>query len=251
MGGKKGIERPRFTQYPNILLDHYMSELSGSAFKVVSVICRETFGWQRKEQVISLSYLSEKTGLSKQGVINGINECLEAGLLERREKGRGFAYRLIVKKVDHQPDDMSKKLTSTSQKSGQDPVNSVDTIKERKKEKEEINQPPKESAPADVEAADPAAFNCFTLYEQNIGALTPLIADHLRDFEDTYGEEWLRQAIEVAAERNKRSIRYIEATLKGCAAEGKPPKAPIQGPGVEVDDRRRFIDGDYADEIEF
>lgn len=81
-------------------------------------------------------------------------------------------------------------------------------------------------APAPAPPPPPPRPNSFTLYEQNVGPLTPLIADHLRDFEADYGEEWLKQAIEVAAERNKRSIKYIEATLKGCRAEGKPPKAP-------------------------
>ncbi len=37
--------------------------------------------------------------------------------------------------------------------------------------------------------------NVFTLYEQNIGPLTPLIADALRDLEGEYPAEWIEDAI--------------------------------------------------------
>src|SRR6185503_1868689 len=40
--------------------------------------------------------------------------------------------------------------------------------------------------------------NVFTLYEQNIGPLTPLIADELRDVESEYPPEWIEEAIREA-----------------------------------------------------
>ena len=47
--------------------------------------------------------------------------------------------------------------------------------------------------------------NVFKLYEENIGPLTPLIADALKDAEQIYAEEWISEAIELAAKNNKRS----------------------------------------------
>jgi DNA replication protein len=61
----------------------------------------------------------------------------------------------------------------------------------------------------------------FTLYEQNIGMLTPLIADELRDAEKIYPEEWIRGAIKEAVSLNKRSWRYIAKILERWSAEGK------------------------------
>jgi DnaD/phage-associated family protein len=55
--------------------------------------------------------------------------------------------------------------------------------------------------------------NIFQLYEANIGALTPLIADALRDAEKTYPARWVEDAFRIALERNKRSWHYIEAIL--------------------------------------
>jgi DnaD/phage-associated family protein len=61
----------------------------------------------------------------------------------------------------------------------------------------------------------------FTLYEQNIGMLTPMIADELRDMENLYPENWIRDAIKEAVLHNKRSIRYIAKILENWSVEGR------------------------------
>jgi DNA replication protein len=61
----------------------------------------------------------------------------------------------------------------------------------------------------------------FTLYEQNIGMLTPLIADELREAERLYPETWIRDAVKEAVLHNKRNIKYIAKILERWSAEGK------------------------------
>lgn len=86
----------------------------------------------------------------------------------------------------------------------------------------------------------------FTLYEQNVGPLTPLLADKLRDLDETYSEEWLMEAIRIAVERDARNLRYIEAILVRWKREGR-----IDIPGPEIpSDYKRYISGKYKDEIE-
>jgi DnaD/phage-associated family protein len=63
--------------------------------------------------------------------------------------------------------------------------------------------------------------NIFVLYEQNIGPLTPIIADELRDAEQTYPVHWIEEAIEQAVENNVRKWRYILAILERWRQEGK------------------------------
>jgi DNA replication protein len=63
--------------------------------------------------------------------------------------------------------------------------------------------------------------NTFKLYEENIGPLTPLIADALRDAEQAYAHEWIADAITLAVEHNKRSWKYCEAILKRWKEEGR------------------------------
>jgi DNA replication protein len=66
--------------------------------------------------------------------------------------------------------------------------------------------------------------NIFKLYEENMGPLTPLIADALKDAEDTYSPEWVEEAIEEAVLHNARNWKYCEAILKHWKEEGRGEK---------------------------
>lgn len=61
----------------------------------------------------------------------------------------------------------------------------------------------------------------FKLYEENIGPLTPMIADVLRDCEKEYPYEWINDAVQEAVINNARSWRYIESILKNWKENGK------------------------------
>lgn len=63
--------------------------------------------------------------------------------------------------------------------------------------------------------------NIFILYEQNIGPLTPLVADDLRDAEQIYPLRWIEEAIQLAVENNVRKWRYVLAILERWRQEGK------------------------------
>ncbi len=66
--------------------------------------------------------------------------------------------------------------------------------------------------------------NIFRLYEENIGPLTPLIANWLEDAEKTYSEELVAEAIKEAAINNVRKIPYIESVLKNRKENGRGKK---------------------------
>ena len=78
--------------------------------------------------------------------------------------------------------------------------------------------------------------NIFKLYEENIGPLTPLIADMLKEAEGLYREEWLEEAFTIAVKNNKRNWKYIEAILKRWKEEGKNGKKDKQD-AVKSSDR--------------
>ena len=62
--------------------------------------------------------------------------------------------------------------------------------------------------------------NVFKLYEENIGPLTPMIADMLKDAEETYSDEWVAEALEIAVRNNVRNWKYVEAILKRWKEKG-------------------------------
>ena len=92
----------------------------------------------------------------------------------------------------------------------------------------------------------PSRPTVYKLYEENIGPLTGLIGDELRTLCDDYTEEWLREAVQIAVEREKRSLAYIKGVLRRWRREGKRHEGP------ERSDERdgRSVTGKYADFFE-
>ncbi len=89
--------------------------------------------------------------------------------------------------------------------------------------------------------------NAFVLYEQNIGPLTPMIADLLREMEASYPQSWIEEAVQEAVVNNARSLAYVRAILKRWQAQGKDRG---KHRGDTEKDRRQYFDGEYADFIE-
>lgn len=63
--------------------------------------------------------------------------------------------------------------------------------------------------------------NIFKLYEANIGAITPMMAEILKEDEATYPATWIDEAIEIAVTRNARNWKYIQAILERWQKEGR------------------------------
>jgi len=88
--------------------------------------------------------------------------------------------------------------------------------------------------------------NTFQLYEQNIGPLTPLIADTMREALEAYPAGWIEEAIQIAVEKNVRNWRYIEAILESWQKEGRDGTSR-QG---SKSNREKYLGGEFADFIE-
>ena len=63
--------------------------------------------------------------------------------------------------------------------------------------------------------------NIFAMYEDNIGMLSPMIADELREAEQLYPAAWIEDAFREAVGHNKRSWRYIACILERWQREGR------------------------------
>lgn len=79
--------------------------------------------------------------------------------------------------------------------------------------------------PEGVERAAPvltsAPSELFRLYEENIGPLTPLIADDIQDAEKSYPAGWIEDAIHLAVQKNARNWRYIAGILRSWKERGR------------------------------
>jgi DNA replication protein len=86
--------------------------------------------------------------------------------------------------------------------------------------------------------------NIYILYEQNIGPLTPMIAEILREAERNYPPHWIEDAIRIAVENNVRKWRYVEAILEDWRTRGRDAQ---EDRGDTEKARRRYIEGEFAD----
>lgn len=96
--------------------------------------------------------------------------------------------------------------------------------------------------PLETEAGD--LPDIFKLYEENIGMLTPLIADELREAEKLYPQDWIRDAIKEAVNQNKRKWNYVSYLLERWAAEGKSDGTYRRD--IKKTDPDKYIRGKYG-----
>lgn len=85
----------------------------------------------------------------------------------------------------------------------------------------------------------------FGLYEQNIGIVTPILADRLSEALDTYPEEWIRDAISEAVAYNRRNWRYIQRILENWITEGRADETNRRDNEKHLDSEK-YLRGKYA-----
>jgi DNA replication protein len=90
----------------------------------------------------------------------------------------------------------------------------------------------------------PNKSNVFKLYEENIGALTPLLSDMLREAERDYPGVWFEEAFEIAVSRNVRNWKYIEAILRRWKENGKDERRDSQD---SIQDAKRYTEGEFSE----
>ena len=92
----------------------------------------------------------------------------------------------------------------------------------------------------------PPRPNAYALYEENIGVLTPMIADAIKEAEARYSFDWIEAAMRYAVERNIRSWRYIRKVLEGWQQEGRSHEESRGHP----ERHKQYAQGEWQDFIE-
>ncbi|TFH34672.1 MAG: DnaD domain protein [Dehalococcoidia bacterium] len=86
--------------------------------------------------------------------------------------------------------------------------------------------------------------NIFELYEQNIGVITPIMAEELKDAQKTYPAEWVEEAFREAVKGRKQNWKYISRILERWSVEGKG--SGTHRPGPLSDDPDKYVKGRYG-----
>jgi DnaD/phage-associated family protein len=193
------------TVIPNAFFARVLPEITDPAELVVSAYVFFALGLHRRQpRFITLRELEADAGLSRALANLGGEGALARGL------GLAVARGTLVRAVLREPQDERRNELYTANM----PAN-VRGLERLAAEGVQIEQPLPPSA------RDAAAPNIFALYEENIGSITPLLVDDLREAEERFPPEWIEAAFREAAELNKRSWRYVRTILRRWETEGR------------------------------
>jgi len=98
-----------------------------------------------------------------------------------------------------------KNLDTTCKEFVQQPVKNLYTKKGQRKNKDTINK----------------NRRVFSYYENNIALLVPASRDEIGELLDTYSEDWIIEAIDIAVKSNVRKLSYIRGVLGRWERNGK------------------------------
>ncbi len=84
----------------------------------------------------------------------------------------------------------------------------------------------------------------FAQYEDNIGTISPMLAEELKEAEAEYSWSWIDEAFKIAVTQNKRNWAYISAILRRWAAEGRDggKKNGKSGRHTQEDNPEKYIE---------
>ena len=211
MGQFKGFSaKMRFTAIPNIFFSSLLPEISDiTELKTTLHIFWLLYGKRGYQRFVSyIELLGSKGLMSSLGNQGEPPDKLLRDALEKAVQ-RGTILHLTLER-DGRPEAIyllnteSDKRAVTKIKSGELALSGLRT-----------------GGNVYPEVATEKTPDIFTLYEQNVGMLTPIIAEELIEAEKLYPENWIRDAIKEAVSLNKHSWRYIARILENWSAEGK------------------------------
>ena len=206
------VRGTRYTSVPNALLGSLLAEIDTleelkCTLRVLGVVYqrRGQQPWVTLEELLAdrtlMEGLSHEGAAAEEAVGLGIRQAVERGtLFEVRRQGEGMEESFIFVN-DEQGRRAAQRL---------DPETKGSSLLE----------------PSSSEAQAEPRPDIFTLYEENIGPLTPLLCEELREAEVTYPWAWVEQAFREAVELQRRNWRYISRILERWAREGKDNGEP-------------------------
>ena len=84
----------------------------------------------------------------------------------------------------------------------------------------------------------------FELYEQNIGIISPMMAEELKDAQRTYPPEWIEEAFREAVRARKQNWKYVSRILERWTVEGRGSGAHRSG--ALPDDPDKYVRGRFG-----
>ncbi|WP_082232070.1 DnaD domain-containing protein [Halobacillus massiliensis] len=169
-------------------------------------------GWE-KEFTVPASAILTKSGLTESSFKRARKELKEKGYIKHRSAGRNKApfYQMISRVKTYQGEDLQNATTNlqaapsanTHVTPHANHPTAPDTVSLFKRKEANENEKVVCSVPD----------SCHAFYEQNIGMLSPFIAERITVWIEEMGEELVSESMRIAVAQEKRQFQYCEGVL--------------------------------------
>ena len=238
---------PNTFQTPNVLVDDYMQYLTGNETKCYLVVVRKTLGWLKRRDCISLSQITTLSGMGDGPAREAMKALCQFGLVIKTAdndplKNYGPEYEL---ELDDMKVSMAGLIARHAEKesAAAKQTSKARAIAKAKNTPLVSTEAPhvEHTLPPDVEQTTQKplskAINTYDddegekqqenslaklskLYESNMGIITPLMADTLKEIDETFPADWHLPAIKVCVDQNKRTAAYLFGVLQKWKEHG-------------------------------
>lgn len=218
-----------YTKVPNAILDN-LHHMSSAEIAVVLVVIRQTVGYQKEWDKISISQFINTTGNHRQTILNGLADAEQHGIIERKKAGNSFQYRVkSVQNLDQQNERSVHNLDRFGTETR--PIESVNGTENVPN----TNQNGTEFRPKTVQNLDTLkkkenmiikddGGEVFSVLEKAGVFVSPLLAEQYHELIDELTAAAVIEGIKIATGTNKQhSIKYIAS----CARNYKNGTGPI------------------------
>lgn len=241
-----------YTRIANELMEVIpLYKFNGTQFRILFVVLRYTYGFQRKSHDLSLTFIAENTGIHKQQIKRELDMLIKSKVLTEKSPptfnkprsiqlnknykewliSRQSAKTLTVNKKDYHT--VSELAYPTVSELAYQERNNKENIKESSSRD---NLPPLMN--------DDNLKRISKAYKDNgFGILFPNAGQALLELADEYTIEWVELAMEKAGKMGKRNVAYVEGILKGWEREGQP--------SVEIGGQKEVSQPHYFKPLEY
>lgn len=218
-----------YTKIPNDLFD-IIPDLTGAELKIVLLIYRATIGYHKQKARFSYREIAELTGLQRGTVVTSMAALQEKHIVLKYSDGQKKSeYQIILESGTKIIPIDGTKIVPVVRENHTDNGTKIVPQSPALKKKENIKERDVVDIPDEpVIAEENTRPNIYRVFEQEIGALTPSIADALEDAVDEFTEPWVVDALKECAARGARNWKYAHAILKNWKASGRREKKPAQ-----------------------
>ena len=214
-------------------------KLSPTQYRLLFVIWRYTYGFQRKEHDLSLSFLSEATGCDKRQIQRELKKMEERNVINQKIKNgsyRKISFNKNHKFWDESIDGLTNGQTTNGQTTNGETINgSIDDFTNESID-DFTNQDRYIDNSIDINKEKESASRFFE--ENGFGTLGGYASDMLIDWMNEFPEEVIIMAMKEAVKSNAKNWKYLNRVLNDWKSRNIRTKNDVEAASKQFEDRR-------------